>query len=208
MSRLNNAEPPKEVVAAYFPYGRAGHSVGRFANSTAMGLATDAHFARGHQRYWTQMDYRSLNSALLMERSTRHLRMSLDVPFDRRQSVADRLNELLATTREAMPYSESERRWLVDQEIRLGSGSDQDLVINLNMAEGEVISAGVRRAVQGRELTERWWMWRRQIGEFETEGSRENAYNALRGLGQMLVPEDRAEMERAGIPWSYVPQRL
>jgi hypothetical protein len=208
MSRSNKPEPPKEVVAAYFPYGRAGHSVGRFANSTAMGLATDVRVARGHQRYWTQMDYRSLNSALLMERSTRHLRMSLDVPFDRRQSVADRLNKLLATTREAMPYLESERRWLVDEEIRLGSGSDRELVTNLNMVEGQVISAGVRQTIQGRELTDRWWMWRRQIGEFEDQGSREDAYDALRGLGQLLVPEDRAEMERAGIPWSYVPQRL
>jgi hypothetical protein len=207
MSRPNEAEPPRDVVARYFPYGRAGWSVGRYARGVVMALA-DVRVARGHHRYWTQTDYRSFGNLLSMERTARDLRMSPDVPFDDRRPIAGQLNELLATAREAMPHSEAERRWLADKEVQLGSRTDQSLVTGLNMAEGEIISAGIRRTVQGRELTNRWWMWRRQIGEFEGQGTREVAYEALRGLGEMLVPEDRHEMERAGLPYTYIPQRL
>ena len=184
------------------------------------GIAADqVSLARGNQRYWTKVDYRAFTSALLVEGHSRRLRMSPDVPFDRRQPIADQIQELLATFREALPYSEAERRWLVDidkqfEPRRVLLDPDErgwqrpvpapveEQLIDLNAAKGEIVSAGLHQVVQGRELA-----WRRQTEEFTDEGSREIAYEALRGLGHMLVP-NRAEAEQAGIPTVYMPPRL
>jgi hypothetical protein len=146
--------------------------------------------------------------------------MSADVPIDQRQAIADRLHGSLAVFREAMPYSEAERRWLVDMNRQRKERSVprpdgysrapapvKEQLLDFNAAEDEIVSAGLLQVVSGRDLTRRWWSWRRQTDEFTDQGSREIAYQALQDLGHMLVP-DRDDADRAGIPFAYMPPQL
>ncbi len=225
MSGAGEPEPILDagVVAAFFPYGQYGWRMGRAAQGVAQEIESDAKVAaaRAHQRYWTQSDLRGFTGALLVEAHSRRLRMLPDVPVDQRQGIADQLSGSLAVFREAMPYSEAERRWLVDTESRPrttsfvaytdGAGYARtrpapaaEQLFDLNEAEGEIVSAGLVQVVRGRELTRRWWAWRRQTEEFTDQGSREVAYQALQELGQMLVP-DRNAAEQAGFPPTYMP---
>jgi hypothetical protein len=225
VSRVSEPEPTIDagVVAAFFPYGQYGWRLGRSARGVAREIESGQPPSRGHNRYWTQSDHRAFTGALAVEQLSRFVRMSPDVPVDQRQGIADQLHGSLSVFREAMPYSEAERRWLVDTDSRQhwshfvtdtdGAGhtrtrpaSAAEKLSGLDGAEGEIVSAGLLQVVRGRELMRRWWEWRRETEEFTGQGSREVAYEALQELGQMLVP-DRQVAEQAGFPPTYMPPK-
>lgn len=227
MADSGELSPSPEAVAKFFPYGRAGYSVGRYALYALHAPLRPKRMpspSAHRQRYWTQGDHQSFDSALGLELASRRLRMSLDVPDEQRQGIADHLQELLATFREALPYSEAERRWLVDTRERLReehkvpyttsygvtglvSAPDANQLRYLKATEGEIVSGGIHQNVQGHDLARRWWSWRRQTDEFTDQGSRDLASHVLRGLGQMLVP-DRGQFELAGLQRDFSPERL
>jgi hypothetical protein len=223
VNRVGEPEPDASAVATLFPYGQYGWRLGRSAQGVAWEIESEQPPSRGHNRYWTQSDYRAFTGALVVEQLSRFVRMSPDVPVDQRQGIAEQLHGSLAALREAMPYSEAERRWLVDTESRQhrshfvtdtdGAGQTQtrrasaaEKLSGLDAAEDEIISAGLVQIVRGRELMRRWWEWRRQTEEFTDQGSREVAYQALQDIGQMLVP-DREVAQQAGFPSTYMPPK-
>jgi hypothetical protein len=67
---------------------------------------------------------------------------------------------------------------------REGAEPDRKLAVptlreQLQVTELELMSSGVRKTVHGRELLRRWHDWRRGDGEFEGQGSYEEALKAL-----------------------------
>ena len=46
--------------------------------------------------------------------------------------------------------------------------------------------AGVRRVVSGRDLMRRWIAWRREAGEYEGQGSHDQARDALRTMQELM----------------------
>jgi hypothetical protein len=226
MTDPGELSPSPEAVAALYPYGVAGLSIGKsaqFFRGALVPKRTPSPAAHRH-RYWTEQDHDSFGSAISIERTSRRLRMSLDLTLDQRQTIADQLLGSLATLREALPYSEAERRWLVDTHEQLtaqhseyytgGTGErlsirppSGELLQHIKATEGEIVSAGLRQVVQGRDLVRRWWSWRRQTDEFADQGSREIVHLALNELSAMLVPSYEQHVE-AGVRWHYLPGQL
>jgi hypothetical protein len=222
---LGEPSPPREAIAALYPYGVAGYSIGRsaqFFRGALVPKRTPSPSAHRH-RYWSEQDHDSFRSALSIERTSRRLRMSPDVPPEQRQGIADQLLGTLATLREALPYSEAERRWLVDTRVRHEErkvpfinqhGTSgfvrppaSELLQDLKATEGEIVSAGIHQIIQGRDLARRWWSWRRQTDEFADQGSRDIAHTALNDLSDMLVPLYEKHVD-AGVPWPHLPETL
>lgn len=111
--------------------------------------------------------------------------------------------ELMVEFRTALPFTEAERAWLLDgngfptTRFTVWDGPWQEIA---RQSEAEVMSAGIRRVIHGRDLLQRWWSWRRETGEYEEQGSLEQAREALGGLIALVSPE-------LGLPESYVALR-
>jgi hypothetical protein len=114
---------------------------------------------------------------------------------------------LMGSFRMALPWTEAERRWLLDGYDFPNSALDTyDMRGDdgwrefANQSEAEVMSAGIRRIIRGRDLLQHWWSWRRETGEYEGQGSLEQARESLGGVIALLSPE-------LGLPESYVNLR-
>jgi hypothetical protein len=115
------------------------------------------------------------------------------------------LLELMVEFRTALPWTEAERSWLLDTHRReIPSGPFEVGSPHWREAAGPdaatIMSAGIVRAAYGRDLLQRWWSWRRETGEYEGQGSLEQAREALGGVIALLSPE-------LGLPESYVDLR-
>jgi hypothetical protein len=90
----------------------------------------------------------------------------------------------------ALPFSEAERTWLGEKEW-----SSADMTDDLMGETAEIMSGGVLRVLQGRELVRRWWAWRRQTNEFAGQGSLDEACRQLGVLAERLVIERHWPLE-------------
>jgi hypothetical protein len=88
----------------------------------------------------------------------------------------------------ALPFSEAERAWLLGKD-------EQDLPDGIIGDSAEIMSGGILRVVQGRELVRRWWAWRREADEFAGQGSLDEARQALGVLANTLVIEPNWPLE-------------
>jgi hypothetical protein len=83
----------------------------------------------------------------------------------------------------ALPYNEAERQWLDRMCMRQGS---KNFFEHIQDQEARLMVAGVRRVVSGRELMQRWMMWRRGAGEFAGQDAVAEARDALRRVQDVL----------------------
>lgn len=93
----------------------------------------------------------------------------------------------------ALPFTESERIWMVyrgDAETSdlLRNRESDALVSAIADDELELHSAGIQVTHDGRAVTERWWDWRRQRGQFEGQDSLLEVKIALNGVVSILTP--------------------
>ena len=79
----------------------------------------------------------------------------------------------------AMPFDEVERDWLFEAHDETQGPNSITLI---RRREATIVSGGLRRVVQGRDLIRRWWSWRRETDEFSGQGSLDQARDALRDL--------------------------
>lgn len=111
--------------------------------------------------------------------------------------------ELMATFRAALPFAEGERKWLLDDHHRgtqgehIGHPAWNEVIRH---SEVSLVSAGIMRVVHGRDLLQRWWSWRREVGKYASQGSLDQARSALEGVIGLLAPE-------LGLPEAYVELR-
>ena len=91
---------------------------------------------------------------------------------------------------DALPFSTPELGWLEEQFMcvdPLLSKPDRQAVNEIASASGEITEADQPQEVQGIELVERWWAWRRGVEGSEATGSFDLAYGALHRISALTV---------------------
>lgn len=90
--------------------------------------------------------------------------------------------------RRALPYTEAERQRLY--EVNQGRLAGRLASITRQAIKHEVIvDAGIERVIDGNELMQRWWKWRRGIGRLADPNGPQRAAAALR-LGYEDLRQD------------------
>jgi hypothetical protein len=96
----------------------------------------------------------------------------------------NRFKELCHEFHTALPYDEAERTWL----LQCMKEADAELEL-LSQFEGQIVSAGLRKAVHGRDLIRRWVAWHRETDEYAGQNTLGVARSALAGLIGLLAPK-------------------
>jgi hypothetical protein len=100
----------------------------------------------------------------------------------------------MSALREALPFSEAERRWLFrepDKQLLTGSSlnvfHEPAYIESVRQSEARLMSNGIWRVVRGRDLMQRWWSWRREAGEYAGDPSGlQQACTTLHELTQLF----------------------
>jgi hypothetical protein len=139
------------------------------------------------RRRWLVSDYDSLTVAINLEDRVKKEGLPADAP----ESVRGELNGYLDAWYMALPFSEAERGVVLDA-YRLEEAliHRDSLASDIRKTKVEVVAAGVRSVVKGRDLMRRWWSWRRELDEFAGQGSLTQARVALTGLVERLIPPE------------------
>ncbi|MGH2852707.1 MAG: hypothetical protein ACRDLF_00740 [Solirubrobacteraceae bacterium] len=109
-----------------------------------------------------------------------------------------------------LPFDAAELRWLNSAYLR-AAGDDPDTWANGEDAEptpnfvgrlghiasrrGHIINRGHVVEVNGGELVERWWDWRRRAGDFTDRDAAGEAFEALRHVRDLATLIERRESE-------------
>jgi hypothetical protein len=120
-----------------------------------------------------------------------------EVPPDERA----KLHEAVTAFHTAMPFTEAERRWLITVGME-GDDATHELSEVIARKTDEIMAAGVRQPVSGRELMRRWAAWRREADEFAGQGSLEMARMALRGMRTLLNRTRDPSAPQPYRPWA------
>lgn len=147
----------------------------------------------GH-RHWLIADHRALDAALHLEGYIAMKGLPPEAPPDVRME----LNRCLGSWHAALPFSEAERRLILDvhrsperEAIEPGPDNVRATAKLVRKTELELIDGGVRRLVKGRDLMRRWWLWRRDMDEFAGQGGLDQARTALAALADRLISPDK-----------------
>ncbi|HEX7245085.1 MAG TPA: hypothetical protein VF245_05915 [Solirubrobacterales bacterium] len=103
-------------------------------------------------------------------------------------------NDLLRSLRNALPFADAERWWLLTEVLQDASWSSADKYASgyLDFARKQtttLITGGIKREIDGGDLLERFWCWRRQTGDYAGGEGLCQANDALRGLVELLTPD-------------------
>jgi len=109
----------------------------------------------------------------------------VDVPVELEGDVRQRAHDALNAFHTALPFSEAERDWLV-RLYRHRSPTGEDLPAMIDTCNDQIVSAGIKREVVGRDLMRRWIVWRREDAEFAGEHSVDEARGALQGVREVM----------------------
>jgi hypothetical protein len=102
----------------------------------------------------------------------------------------------------ALPFTEGERDRLWDESAILWGdmrwrtepllmARDYTHRIKDEAEDRTIYEAGRQRLIVGQNILGAWWAWRRAAFEFEGQESVDLARNALRGIGDILLPPAR-----------------
>jgi hypothetical protein len=159
-------------------------------------------------RRWVGSDYNTLDAVCSLELNLRYF----GLPNSSSDEVVDGLHGFLDRWHSALPFDEPERTAVYDLHLK----SSDNLIMDANApslaellrdTELELMSSGVRRAVRGRDLLQRWWEWRRGVGAFEGQGRDEEATKALGLMTARLL--ERSEIDYYyGVVGREVPPEL
>jgi hypothetical protein len=167
----------------YGPFGSLGHEVGETALAVLGELVKPAeHTSHG---IWSKSDRSAFDSLRYLDTGVPL------IAHDSEEVVGSDLAELhrtFARLRTALPFSEAEREWLASDRNMSLRKRGQEPEIYLGFTE-EIMSGGIVRVLQGRDLVRRWWAWRRETEEFTDQASLHEARLALSSLAEVLIIE-------------------
>jgi hypothetical protein len=177
-----------------------GHTAFSALEQLSIGIAT----LEADEHGWTSAEYRALYDLALLDHEAGFMVPPSTTPLEHRFQYGDRMAALHA----ALPLSEAEGRWLFGGDKAIGGrrGVRGELISGqawgetARTSEAELVSDGVLRRVHGRDLMQRWWSWRRELGEYVGGAGLNQARGSLDGLIRLLAPE-------LGLPESYVALR-
>ncbi|HET7590960.1 MAG TPA: hypothetical protein VFK14_12360 [Solirubrobacterales bacterium] len=137
---------------------------------------------------WAKNDGIALGSMVELETGIRFIDPHEDVDGG---EIAD-LHRAFGRLYTALPLSEAERLWLFDPIKKRPWREGQPSIIEPTTLIGvtdEIVSAGLRQVIQGREVVRRLSDWRRETAEFAGQGTLDEARQALGDIATTLVTE-------------------
>lgn|SRR5260221_3013653 len=166
----------------YGPWGSYGNSVGRSAILMLKELMEpkSARLQGREPAAWDRSDKSALVRLKDLDFTIELIEPAPDPVVDGGEISA--LFQTFGRLHAALPFAEAEREWL----LRKSEDEWPDGIIG---EAAEIMSGGIRRVVQGRELVRRWWAWRRETDEFTGQGSLDEARQTLGVLADTLVIE-------------------
>lgn len=178
------------------PYGPVAAELGLAAVRAVNVLADVPEWRGGTHRRWLSSDYVAFQETVHFAYQAQRSYAMLCIPnagevYDRREEMP--LDFHLDHVYQALPFSEGERHWLV-QLFEAGVQGDENgakvIVKEANWAEC-VMEAGQMRPLDGRDLLDRWWAWRRGVFEFEDGTALNIACKGLSGIADITLPRMR-----------------
>jgi hypothetical protein len=175
------------------PHGPIAAKLGLAALRAFDDLEQYPSYRGGTRRHWVASDHQSFRSTLdcayLMNEEAQgslDLRVAgVDTTDDDGLHLSDHFNGFHT----ALPFSEAERHWLIFTMFIDARGVSEERPADQVRLRGTTdYDAGRSREIRGRDLLDAWWAWRRDIFEFQEQGGIDYAREALRCIGQILVP--------------------
>jgi hypothetical protein len=171
---LQAGEGPEIPLPVASP-GNDRSNLGIAAYDTLLDLCEEApRWTEDKRWWWTCADTSSLHNWHDLERHIPGTQAELGAESD----VED-LNEVLLRLHGALPFDEVEREW-VYQAYDESRGPNS--ITLMRRREAAIVSGGLRRVLQGRDLMRRWWSWRRETDEYSGQGSLDIARDTLAEL--------------------------
>ncbi len=140
------------------------------------------------ERRWFVSDHDALRASMAFEDRIRSKGLPPEVPTDVRADLSSYIDRWHA----ALPFNEAERE-IVCSAYRADSGevgAYREIPSQIRRQEFEIVNAGLRSVVRGRDLMRRWWAWRREADEFAGQDSLSQAKAALLQLVGQFLPAD------------------
>jgi hypothetical protein len=195
------------------PYGATGRNLGLTAVSAADALADEPAWDGSPERHWLESDYHALKRVMNFVDGAESQQGSLYLYVPGRPLRGDQAANWhgyagnLHQLHVALPFSEAERHWLADTMHRHtaagGPLNYPHAADAVRKRAADLYDGGRPRRVLGTELMDTFWAWRREIFEFEGSGSFDSAVEALRSIGQILLPH---VPEVASYQPPYIPE--
>jgi hypothetical protein len=183
----------------YGPFGHHGDDVGGRALSVYSALSQPAPSSlslNGKPLVWGENDFRIFENVQELETGIRFIEPHPDMDG----GDIGNLHRAFFRWHVALPLSEAERLWIFDpldgDFARKERMHFPESIIGFT---GEVISGGIKQALQGQEIVRRMSAWRRETDEFVGQGSLEEARQALGDIAITLVTEARWPEEHSDI---------
>jgi hypothetical protein len=175
--------PFESITERERPYGKAPYSLGIHANDLLLDLSDVPKWSE-HSRRWVPSDHWSFQSWFNIEDQ---------IPLAQAEPKLGEdeiiyLNDILTRFHVALPFDEAEREWLLTAYDEAWGPNSISII---RTREATLVSNGLQRVVQGRDLARRWWSWRREANEFSGQGSLSLARDALYDLIQRYSPDQK-----------------
>lgn len=186
------------------PYGQYATLAGQAALRALDYLADDPVWRDGAQRCWLPSDDTTFASTVacitLLGVAKHDVSIGRHMAEDTGKPTDNAFLRAEATSlHAALPLTEGEREWLWSESasaVLWNNGSwrtEPHLARNyadaIKEAKDHIIyEAGRQRVIVGQEVLDAWWTWRRAAFEFEGQESVDLARQALRGIGDILIP--------------------
>ncbi|HEX3910183.1 MAG TPA: hypothetical protein VHW67_05720 [Solirubrobacteraceae bacterium] len=173
---------PDEIPEKPMPYGHGALLLGIRASDLLHDLCDTPIWSEGQKWQWVDSDLFSLHNWFSVQEKVPGALAEPTLGVDQ----VDEITGVLLDFNFTLPYDEAERSWLYAA-YDAAYGPDSVETIRSREPE-EIMSRGLRRVIDGRDLTRRWWAWRRETDEFRGQGGIELAREALRALIEMVAP--------------------
>ena len=185
------SQSPDNAERWYEP--TTGWHIGRRALDVLIELDAPAPMPLSTERRWYVSDHNALLAVTGFETRLKLKGLAREAPADVRTEISDALDSWHA----ALPFSESERE-IVRHAYEEGSQEAlayREVPGALRRQEFNIVSAGVRRVVSGRDPMRRWWAWRRELDEYEGQDTLHQARAAVTAIaGRLIRPENMPDI--------------
>jgi hypothetical protein len=166
------------------PFGSVGAEVASYAGDLINYLSTEPEVLGDRSLVMPEYDCQALGDWLEIEEAIPMMEVVISAEI--MGPVKKKANDALFALHTALPFSEAERGWLIQLFRQLHVPSIEALPGMIETQEAQIISAGVKRVVTGRDLMRRWTAWRRETDEFVGQGSLDQAREALQSMQGLL----------------------
>ncbi len=169
------------------PFGNGPLLLGIHASDLLYDLCDVPTWSQAQRWQWIDTDKITFHNWFTVEE---HVPTALGEPGLSTDQI-DTITGLLGDLNVALPYDEAERHWLYAAYDEAYGPNSVSIIEQREPVE--VVTRGLRRVIDGRDLMRRWWAWRRETDEFRGQGTLHVAREALRELIETVAPSQLPE---------------